>query len=112
MHVRLLPIYIVPEFFIRMNLNIRNILLSIKTNALGFDGVMFTNVPLLLSSNANVGINSLPFISIFSGPYSMLQRMSIVLLWFNPNAVTGYTSCSEALCIVNTKPVAVLLMAS
>lgn len=87
----------------------RNILLSVMTNALGFSVVMFTNLSLLPSCNAHIGISSL-FISIFSGLYSMLQRMSIVLLWFNPNAMTGYISYSEALRIVNTKAVAVLLM--
>lgn len=99
------------QVFIRTNLKVRNILLGVTTNDLGFDGVTFTSVSLLLSCNARVGISGLPFISVFSGPYSVFQRMSVVL-WFNPNAMTGYISCSGALFIVNTKAMAVLLMGS
>lgn len=62
------------QVFIAMNLKITNILLSIKTNVLSFNGVTFTIESLLLSYNASIDINSLPFSSIFLGPYSMLQR--------------------------------------
>lgn len=80
------------QVFIRMNLKMRNILLGVTTNTLGFDGVTLTNVSLLPSCNAPVGIYcSLPCISVFSDPCSRLQRMCIVLLWFNANAMTGCT---------------------
>lgn len=80
------------QVFIKMNVKMQTILLGVTTNALGFDGVTFTNVSLLLSCNARVGIDcSLPCISVFSGPYSRLQRICIVLLWFNPNAMIGCT---------------------
>lgn len=61
------------QVFVRVNLKMRNILLGVTASTLGFHGVMFTNVALLLSCNAHDGISSLslPFIPIFSGPYSM-----------------------------------------
>ena len=56
---------------IEIPLKTANILLSVKTNVLSLDGITLTNKSPLFPYSAWTNINSLPFISIFWGPYSV-----------------------------------------
>lgn len=49
-----------------------DVLFSVKTNVLSFDGFTFTNKSLLFSNNTHIGIDTLQFDTVLWGPYSAL----------------------------------------
>lgn len=98
------------RIFVRMYLEVANVLLCVKTNVLSFDGVPFTDESLLLLHNACINSSGLPSISFLLRPYSAPSDKSITPLRFNPNTMIWYMVCTKALYMVRTNAVTVLLM--
>ena len=60
---------------IGMYLKMTNVLFGVEKNVSRFKGITLTNKALLFSCDTCININSLPLVTIFFGPHSMLNRI-------------------------------------
>ena len=95
---------------IGMYFKMPDLLFSIETNVLGFDGITFTDKSSLVSCNTGISITCLPLIStvchlflVYWGHTLCSNEWRTVLLWFNPDGMIGYMVYTEALCIVKQR---------